>query len=157
MIMKTHQVENMEREEIKLVGFSITESLSNVLESKIVGALRENLEKCMSEIEDRKGSGIYLIQIYPHDGQWTPHVPYQHVVAFEVTSYGEIPDGMITHTVKSGRFVKIIHEGAESQIAATYDYINNTYGVRPFDIEYWNDIRMLESEDGQIDIYIPAI
>jgi predicted transcriptional regulator YdeE len=154
--MKTHQIDTMEREEIKLVGFSITESLSNVLESKIVGTLREDLEKRMYEIENRDGSGIYLIQIYPHNGEWTPHVPFQHVVGFEVTSYGEIPNGMITHTVAPGRFIKIIHKGAESQIHTTYDFINKTYGVRPIDIEYWHDIHTLESEVGQIDIYIPA-
>ncbi len=155
--MNTYQVDNLEREEIRLVGFSITESLNNVLESKILGPLREDLEKRMNEIENRKGSGIYLIQIYPHDGHWTPYVPYQHVIGFEVTSYGEIPNDMITHTVPSGRYIKIIHKGAESQISTTYDFINNTYGGRPIDIEYWNDIHALESEDSQIDIYIPAI
>lgn len=154
--MKIHQVDIMEREEIKLVGFSITESLNNVLESKIVGALREDLAKRMYEIENRKGTGIYLIQIYPHEGQWTPHVPFQHVIAFEVTSYDKIPNGMITHTVPTGRFIKIIHKGLESQIGTTYEFINNTYGGRPIDIEYWNDIHTLESENGQIDIYIPA-
>ncbi|MFD0682803.1 MULTISPECIES: GyrI-like domain-containing protein [unclassified Paenibacillus] len=154
--MKTHQVVTMEREEIKLVGFTIIESLNNVLESKIIGTLRENLVKQMDGIENRNGSGIYLIQIYPHEGQWTPDIPFQHVIAFEVTSYGEIPNGMITYIVPSGRFVKIIHTGAESQIGATYDFINKTFGERPIDIEYWNDIHTLESDDGQIDIYIPA-
>jgi predicted transcriptional regulator YdeE len=154
--MNTHQVDILEKEELKLVGFSITESLNNVLESKIVGALREDLAKRMYEFENRKGTGIYLIQIYPQEGQWTPHVPYQHVIAFEVTSYNKIPKGMIAHTVPPGRFIKIIHKGLESQISTTYEFINNTYGVRPIDIEYWNDIHTLESEDGQIDIYIPA-
>ncbi|WP_409340575.1 GyrI-like domain-containing protein [Paenibacillus sp. MBLB4367] len=154
--MTSYQVDILEREAIKLVGFSITESLNHVLESKIVGTLREDLEKQRDEIPNRKGTGMYLIQIYPQEGQWTPHVPYQHVIAFEVTSYGEIPNGMITHTVSSGRYVKIVHKGEESHIGTTYDFINNTYGVRPIDIEYWNDIHTLESEDGQIDIYIPA-
>ncbi len=154
--MSTHQVDIMEREEIKLVGFSITESLSNVLESKIVGSLREDLANRMNEIEKKRGSGIYLIQIYPRDGEWTPHVPFQHVIALEVNSFGEIPNGMMTYTVPPGQFIKIIHKGSESQIGATYDFINYTYGVRPIDIEYWYDIHTLESEAGQIDIYIPA-
>ncbi|HTG70371.1 MAG TPA: effector binding domain-containing protein [Candidatus Udaeobacter sp.] len=155
--MKSYQVDSLEREEIRLVGFSITESLNAVLESKIIGSLREDLEKRMNEIENRKGSGIYLIQIYPYDGHWTHHVPYQHVIGFEVTSYGEISNEMITHTVPSGRYIKIIHKGAESKISATYEFINNTYGCRPIDIEYWHDIHALESEAAQIDIYIPAI
>ncbi|WP_419875332.1 GyrI-like domain-containing protein [Candidatus Pristimantibacillus sp. PTI5] len=154
--MAAHQVDAMEREELKLVGFSITESLNHVLESKIVGALREGLQQRMDEIENPKGTGIYLIQIYPQDGHWTPDVPFQHVIAFEVTSIDKIPYGMIAHTVPSGRFIKIIHKGHESQIGATYDFINHTYGERPIDIEYWSDIHTLDSEDSQIDIYIPA-
>jgi predicted transcriptional regulator YdeE len=139
-----------------MCSFSITESLNNVLESKIIGLLREDLANRMNEIENKRGSGIYLIQIYPNDGEWTPHVLFQHVIAFEVTSFGEIPNGMMTYTVPPGHFIKIIHKGAESQIGTTYDFINNTYGGRPIDIEYWNDIHTLESEAGQIDIYIPA-
>lgn len=124
--MKAYQVDHLEREEIRLVGVSITASLNDVLETKIVGSLREDLEKRMNEIENRKGSGIYMIQIYPNDGHWTHHVPYQHVIGFEVISYGEFPNDMITHTVPSGRYIQIIHKGAESQIGATYDFINKT-------------------------------
>jgi predicted transcriptional regulator YdeE len=154
--MNTYEVDILERNEINLVGYTLTESLNQVLESKIVGTLREDLAKRMNEIENRIDTGIYLVQIYPISGKWTPDVPFQHVIAYEVTSYGTIPNGMITHTVSAGRFVKVIHRGPESQIAATYEYINNTFGVRPIDIEYWNDVHTLESEESQIDIYIPA-
>ncbi|WP_261808220.1 GyrI-like domain-containing protein [Paenibacillus sp. N3.4] len=146
----------MEREEIKLVGFSIKESLNKVIESKIGGTLREELDKRKFEIENRISSGMYLIQIYPHDGHWTPDVPYQHVIAYEVTTFDVIPNDMITYTLPAGRFIKIIHQGKESQIGTTYDFINKTYGSRPIDIEYWNDIHTLENKDSQIDIYIPS-
>ncbi len=140
-----------------MVGFSLMESLNNLIKSKIGGTLREELDKRKSEIQNRLGSGMYLVQIYPHEVRWTPNVPYQHVIAYEVESFGEIPNGMIYYTLPAGRFIKIVHQGAESQLGSTYDYINSTYGVRPIDIEYWNDIHKLEREDAQIDIYIPAI
>lgn len=35
-------------------------------------------------------------------------------------------------------------------------FINKTYGGRPIDIEYWNDIHTLENKGSQIDIYIPS-
>lgn len=155
-IINTYQVNVLEREAIKLVGFSIIESLNKVIETKIGGTLRGELEKRAPEIEYRIGSGMYLIQIYPHDGHWTPDVPYQHVIAYEVKSYDEVPNDMITYTLPAGRFIKIVHKGAESQIGITYEFINNTYGGRHIDIEYWNDIQTLENEDNQIDIYIPS-
>lgn len=146
----------MEREEIKLVGFSIKESLNKVIETKIGGTLREELDKRKFEIQNRISPGMYLIQIYPHDVRWTPDVPYQHVIACEVTTFDGISKDMITYTLPAGRYIKILHQGPESQIGTTYDYINKTYGGRPIDIEYWNDIHTLENKDNQIDIYIPS-
>ncbi|WP_027086591.1 GyrI-like domain-containing protein [Cohnella panacarvi] len=154
--MKIYQVEVLEREEIKCVGFSIVESLNNVVGSKIGGKLREQLENRKSEVANRVGSGMYLIQLYPQDGHWTPDVPFQHVFAYEVKSLEKVPEDMVTYTLPAGRYIKIVHQGAESQIGDTYEYINNTYGGRPIDIEYWNDIHSLENEDNQIDIYIPS-
>ena len=54
-------------EELKLVGYSIVENLNDVLESRIVGKLREGLDGRRREIEHGADSGIYLIQIYPQD------------------------------------------------------------------------------------------
>ncbi|NOU98752.1 GyrI-like domain-containing protein [Paenibacillus planticolens] len=155
-IIHTYQVNVLTREAIKLIGFSIIDSLNNVIETKIGGILREELQKRALEIQGRIGSGMYLIQIYPHDGHWTPDVPYQHVIAYEVESFNEVPNDMITYTLSAGRFIKIVHEGPESQIGITYEFINNTYGGRHIDIEFWNDIHTLENVDNQIDIYIPS-
>ncbi|MCM3630611.1 GyrI-like domain-containing protein [Paenibacillus glycanilyticus] len=154
--MPAHQAEFIEKDEIKLVGFSITESLNHVLESRIVGKLRETLAERKADIKHRKEAGIYLIQIYNQEGQWTHDTPFQHVVGFEVSALDEIPTDMTTFILPPGRFVRIVHHGAESEIGHTYDYINNTYGERPIDIEYWNDIYSLEQTDSQIDILIPA-
>lgn len=152
-----YEVSVLEREEMKLVGFSIMESLNKVIDTKIAEILRKELETRMSEIDNRtERPGMYLIQIYPQDGHWTHDVPYQHVIACEVESYGVVPSGMMTYTLPAGRYTKIVYQGAESNIGAAYDFINKTFGGRPIDIEYWNDIHTLENEDSQIDIYIPS-
>ncbi|MDG0795051.1 GyrI-like domain-containing protein [Cohnella ginsengisoli] len=153
--MSSYLVDVVERKEVHLVGLAIKESLNKVMETKIGGKLRKELERRQSEVENRTGSGMYLIQIYPQDGHWTPDVPYRHIFAYEVESFARIPGDMVSYTLPAGRFIKVVHKGAESQIGDTYDFINQTYGVRPIDIEYWNDIHTLENEDNQIDIYVP--
>ncbi|TCM91080.1 AraC family transcriptional regulator [Paenibacillus sp. BK033] len=154
--MSTYQIDRIEQEELKLIGYSIKESLNSVLQSRIVGVLREQLAARGNELRNRNKEGIYLIQIYNQDGQWTHDTPYQHVVAFEVSAFEDIPDGMTSYTLPSGSYIRIIHEGAESEVGDTYDYINSTFGVRPIDIEYWNDIYSLDRQDARIDILIPA-
>ncbi|SFB51750.1 GyrI-like small molecule binding domain-containing protein [Cohnella sp. OV330] len=153
--MSSYLVDVLDRKEVRLVGFSIVESLNKMMETKVGGKLRKELERRQSEVANRAGSGMYLIQIYPQDGQWTPDVPYRHIFAYEVGAFAQIPADMVSYTLPAGRFIKVVHKGAESQIGDTYDFINQTYGVRPIDIEYWSDIHTLENEDNQIDIYVP--
>ncbi|WP_170885584.1 GyrI-like domain-containing protein [Bacillus alkalicellulosilyticus] len=144
-----------EKEEIKVIGFSIIESLNSVLEHKTVRMLREELTKRKHEVKNKRREGIYLIQIYPAKGEWTPDVPYEHIVGIEVKSLEEIPDGMMGHIVPAGRYANFVHKGPESAIGKTYDLINQ-YSLRPFDIEYWDDIETLENQNSHIDIYIPV-
>ena len=143
-----------EKEEMKLVGFSVHASLNSIVENKIVGKIREDLAKRKNEVKNKEDEGIYLIQIYP-ECEWTPDVPYDHIVGIVVTSFTDIPTDMITHLVPKGRYAKFVHTGPESKIGNTYDLINE-YSFRPFDIEYWNNIYELESPSSQIDIYIPV-
>jgi predicted transcriptional regulator YdeE len=150
------QVDIVDWEEIKLIGYSITESLNSVLASGSVGRLREELDKRKAEIAGCNGTGIYLLQIYPEDGCWTPDVPYRHVVGGEAATHDEIPDGMTAFRIAAGRYMKVVHNGKESQIGETYDFINSTYGGRPIDIEYWSDIGSLDREDSRIEIYFPT-
>ncbi|MBS4196082.1 GyrI-like domain-containing protein [Lederbergia citri] len=152
--MTTSQVEILEKDEIRLVGFSVKESLNNILANRTVGILREDLDERKNEVENREGDGIYLIQLYSAGG-WTPDTPFENIIAVKVSSFGEIPSDMITHVVPAGRYAKFVHVGLESEISNTYERINN-YALRPFDIEYWEDIHSLETQDSEIDIYIPV-
>ncbi|MBW8352036.1 GyrI-like domain-containing protein [Bacillus sp. IITD106] len=151
--MTTSQVEILEKDEIRLVGFSVMESLNDILAKGTVKNLREAMDIRKSEVENWEGDGIYLIQLYSAGG-WTPDTPFENIVAVKVTSFGEIPSDMITHVVPAGRYAKFVHVGLESEISHTYERINN-YALRPFDVEYWEDIHSLETEDSEIDIYIP--
>lgn len=153
--MSSYLVDVVERKETLLVGLSVVVSLNEAMETKIGGKIRTELESRRAEIENRTGAGMYLIQIYPTDGYWTPDVPYRHLFAYEVESFARFPADMDSYTLQAGRFIQVVHKGPESQIGETYDFINKTYGVRPIDIEYWSDIHALENEDSRIDIYVP--
>ncbi|RAP75865.1 GyrI-like domain-containing protein [Paenibacillus montanisoli] len=155
--MQTRQVERVDRGEIRLIGFEIIQSLNQVLESKIVGTLRENLVQRRDELEGVLNAGVYLVQIYPEDGYWTHDRPYRHIIALEVAEHQTLPADMIAHTLPGGQYVKTIHLGPESRISETYEYINEHLGHRPVDIEYWHDVHALEREDTVIEMYFPVV
>jgi predicted transcriptional regulator YdeE len=155
--MTMEQVQTLEKNETKLIGYSVTVSLNQDLENGIVGRLREELignrHKITNQLDD---NGIYLIQVYP-DCEWTPDVPFESIVAVEVSDFVRIPEGFISHTIPAGSYVKVTYKGPESEIGETYDLIRKK-GIaecRPFDFEYWTDINSLDQEDCIIDIYLP--
>ncbi|TVX93462.1 GyrI-like domain-containing protein [Paenibacillus agilis] len=154
--MKTEQVQTLNINEKKLVGFSVTVSLNQDLENGIVINLREQLISKRSEIINRVNDGIYLVQVYP-DCEWTEDVPFESIVAVEVTEYSGTPEGFIQYTIPSGDYAKFTHKGPESELGETYDTIRETgiAALRPFDFEYWADSSVLEQEESTIDIYLP--
>lgn len=156
------QVDLVERDMLKVVGFSITESLNNILENGLVQKMHEDFRQRLEEVPNRVGDAVYLLQRYSEDG-WSPDMPYENIVGVAVSSIEELPSGMIGHEVPGGRFVKFLHKGPESKIHLTYDFINNwlesnkEYMYRPYDIEYWDDRYLGEHEDSEIDIYVPMV
>lgn len=155
--MTMEQVQTLEREETKLVGYSVTASLNEDLESGIIGRLREELFGKRHEIANQlDNEGIYLVQVYSDD-EWTPDVPFVSIVAVEVSVFAHIPEGLVQHTIPDGKYVKVTHQGTESTIGDTYDSIRDK-GIcssRSFDFEYWVNRDSLEQEEGTIDIYLP--
>ncbi|MBO7742923.1 GyrI-like domain-containing protein [Paenibacillus sp. MWE-103] len=154
--MRTYSVERVEMPAIRLIGFELHESLNQVLETKIVVKLREELAARLRDIEGAANAAdIYLVQAYSENEQWTPDKPYRHVIGAAAAEGAAIPAGMIAYALPAGRYVKVTHEGPESRIGETYDYINRELGHRPVDIEVWPDIHALEREESRIDIYFP--
>ncbi|MCR8657413.1 GyrI-like domain-containing protein [Paenibacillus endoradicis] len=155
--MTQENMQTVERTETKLVGYTVTVSLNEDLETRIVVSLREKLISNLDKITNRLDhNGIYLVQIYP-DEEWTPDVAFESIIAVEVTEFLPLPEGFVQRTVPAGTYVKISHKGAESHIEETYNSIREQgiAAFRSFDVEYWADNDALEKEDNIIEIYLP--
>lgn len=108
------------------------------------------------EIPNQLDDGTYLVQVYLDD-EWTPDVPFVSIVAVKVSDFEQIPEGLVRHTLPAGKYVKVTHNGPESEIGETYDLIREKgiEGLRPFDFEYWTNVDNLDHEESTIDIYLP--
>ncbi|MEH6945007.1 GyrI-like domain-containing protein [Bacillus sp. JJ722] len=155
--MTMERVQTLKRNETKLIGYTVTASVNQDLEKRIIERLRDELISKRHEISNRlDNDGMYLVQIY-EDCEWTPDAPFESIVAVEVSNFDQIPDGFIRHTIPAGKYVKVTHKGPESSIGETYDAIreNGIEHTRPFDFEYWADINSLDQEENMIDIFLP--
>ncbi|MCG7343496.1 GyrI-like domain-containing protein [Sporosarcina sp. ACRSL] len=150
-----------EMEKIRVIGFTVTDSLRNIIEKGFVRDMHNTIKDRMSELESRTGNGVYLIQIYPTDEAFTPDLPYENIVGVGVSNDQHIPEGMMEYTIPAGRYAHFLHQGPESNIHQTYDgiteWLRNQYcdPSREIDIEYWDDRYKGESEDSEIDLYVP--
>jgi len=150
-------MQTVERTEIKLVGYTVTVSLNEDIETGIVVNLREKLIENLNKVTKRsEHKGFYLVQIYP-DEEWTPDVAFESIVAVEVIDFDPIPEGFVRRIIPAGTYVKVSHKGPESEIEQTYHSIREEgiAAFRSFDMEYWADFDSLEKEDNIIDIYLP--
>src|SRR4029453_13223880 len=139
--MTMENVQTLDRNETKLVGYTVTASLNQDLESSIIGTLRKQLLDKRHEIANQLDvKGIYLVQVYTNI-EWTPDVPFVSVVAVEVSDFDHVTEGFVRHVLPAGKYVKATHRGPESQIGETYDSIRETDlgNFRPFVFDYWTD------------------
>lgn len=160
--MLSNDVQEIERPEKRLVGFSIRASLNEIIQKQLGNKLREDLATRDSEIAGQVDPGVYLVQIY-EPGPWSPDAPFTQVMGKEVAGDDEVPDGMITHTIPAGTYLRFLHQGPMNGIGATYDGMRawlvreGRAGPCPHDFEYWKDASRLEEADTEIAIHLPVI
>lgn len=160
--MLSADVREIEQPPRYLVGFSIRASLKEIIEKKLGNKLRDDLAARGAEIPASKDAGAYLVQIYEKNPNgWTPDTPFTQIVAKEVSNLGAIPEGMVSHTIPAGKYLRFQHEGPMREIGQSYTAMHRWLateqrgGPCPFDFEYWEDMSKLEEEDTRIGIHLP--
>jgi predicted transcriptional regulator YdeE len=157
--MPSMTIDQLELPAQTLVGFTYNASLNDVLANGIAARLRDELASRASEISGVNEPGIFLVQIYMPG--WTPDTPFTQVIGKSVDAAGVLPDGMSSHVIPAGTYLRFLHQGPESKIGDSYGAIHrwlpeNGYDNRiPFDFEYWSDLAQLETAATTIPIHLP--
>lgn len=157
--MLSMSIEQVDRPAQLLVGFTYSASLNEVIATGLPARLREQLASRAGEIVGVNDPGIFLVQLYMPG--WTPDTPFTQVIGKSVTALGSLPDGMSSHVIPAGSYLRFLHQGPESTIGDSYGAIHrwlpqNGYDNRiPFDFEYWSDLAQLETETTVIPIHLP--
>jgi AraC family transcriptional regulator len=81
------------------------------------------------EIKNNIGSELYSIQIYGPGffNNFNPNAGFEKWAAIEVTDFEAVPDQMDTLRLSGGLYAVFIYQGAESDAAATFRYIFETW------------------------------
>lgn len=86
-----------------------------------------------------------------------------YLAGAEVQSIDEVPEGMMAMTIPAGRYAVFTHKGKLEKLSFTMKYIYGSWlpksgeNLRDApDLEIYDKRFKLDSEDSEIDIYIPV-
>ena len=151
----------IERNEIKLVG--MMERI--VMPNNTIGQLWEDFNKRTVEIKNVVGMACYGVA----DNMATESYAFDETVAVEVSSFEDIPEGMVTKIIASKKYLVftfkglIVGKNGEMNLSKAYEDI---YGnILPkldfeidneFNFELYDERLSHDSEDSEFDIYVPV-
>lgn len=151
----------IERGEIKLVG--MMERI--VMPNNTIPQLWEEFNKRFSEIKNIVGMPCYGVA----DNMATEVYSFDETVGVEVSSFEDIPDGMVTKVIPAKKYLVFTHKGlivgkkGEMNLTSTYEKI---YGdILPsldfevdndFNFELYDERFSHDSEESEFDIYVPV-
>ena len=152
----------VEKGELKIVG--MLERIN--LPENTIPQLWDKFTKRENEIKSVIGKGAYGIA--ENMSESSEGTSFDEIVGLEVSSFEEIPEGMITKVIKPQKYAVFTHKGelfekdGSSNLHKSYDYIYSKllpasgYEVDgEFNFEYYDERFIWGSPESEMDIYIP--
>lgn len=117
------------------------------------------------EIAHRKDSRhIGLCEAIPNVGVKRHPDEFFYLAGTEVNRIESIPTGMVAKCVPAGRYAVFTHKGSLEKLEYTMNYIYGSWLPRSGeklrdapDLEIYDDRFLPESEESELDIYLPII
>lgn len=108
----------------KLIGKHLTMSFVNNKTGELWGSFMPQHKGIQHAI----GNDLFSLQVYPPAffEHFNPHRSFEKWAAIEVTSFGNIPEGMETFTLVGGLYAVFLHKGSSTD-TSTFQYIFNTW------------------------------
>ena len=121
----THRI--IQSPEILIVGMKATMSFSNISEE--TGKLARQFMPRLKEIRGRVDDNTLSLQNYD-DFDYTkvsPTMTFEKWVGVEVDNLNDVPEGMETLTINSGRYLVIDFKGSIQEFVKNWNYIHSQW------------------------------
>ncbi|MCH9611786.1 MAG: hypothetical protein S4CHLAM102_02600 [Chlamydiia bacterium] len=143
-------------ESFKVIGIAVRTSNVDGQMAKDIGALWEVFlgQRLMDKIPNKLSNAIY--ELYTdYEGDFM--APYTVVLGCKVSSFDEVPEGMVSQVVPGGTFEKFVAKGNlnEGAVFHAWQKIWQTELDRAYtcDFEVYDE-RSQDPSDAEVDIYV---
>lgn len=144
-----------------VIGYSIVANLQEINEKKLGKQTLAKLKENAANIKHKSSDDIYLIQLYPMKEDFNANKDaFTQIIGYEVSEIEDIPEEAIHHHVPAHEYVLYTHQGLESDLHKTYDYLygewleENNYWPVGYDFERWDERYKPEDPSNEIDLYV---
>lgn len=143
--------------EFKIIGMEYVGNNKN----GEIGQMWHRFIPRMGEITNRTNSDVSYGVCFPVENM-KEDSEFSYVAGLEVDNFDQIPEGMVARTVPAGKYAVFIHKGSLDNLRSTYEYIYGSWlpksgqevAFQP-DFEFYSERFIPDSEDCELDIYVP--
>ncbi|MBN2830478.1 MAG: AraC family transcriptional regulator [Candidatus Cloacimonetes bacterium] len=127
--------------------------------------LWDRFMKVMHQVPNVKPSqACYGVCLTKDEVHVTPESEFRYIAGLEVTSFDEIPEGMVQYTVPKGEYLVVEHVGALDSLPKTYDWVykvwfedNSEYEtIGNLDFEVYDERFKFGESDSVMEIWVPV-
>lgn len=144
-----------------VAGVAFDANLKEIGEQQLgllaLNKVRENRE----EIAGRLSDEVHLVQIYPMNPGFNPHVDaFTQLIGYKVAEESNVPEELVLRSFSEQQYIKVTHYGLESELGRTYDLLYGSWmnenGRQPagHDFEVWGERYRPDQEDNEIEVYV---
>lgn len=150
-------------DEVKLIGIRGKSTLGSNRIPDMWRSFSARIEEIKNRVEGFKGYGICEADPGFDLNKFNKNTESSHFIGVEVHSFNELPPGMVSKTIYSGKYGVFTHKGKISALQMTYDYIWGTWVLcSGFEIDQRDDFEFYDErflgpdhDLSEFDIYIP--
>lgn len=154
----------VEKKAFKVVGMKRTTSRKNNTVPQLWQEFLPRVQEIRNAISNQTLYGICLMnESVLEPEKVTEETEFEELVCMEVSDFGTIPQGMVTHELPTQKYAVFTHKGSLENLFDTYDYIYGTWVNKTeheltlfYDFELYDQrFDMQNPAQSELDIYVP--
>ncbi len=145
----------VEKEAFKIVGMEIETTVQECIEDSKLSSLWERFMARFLEVKDKVNEGTHFGACFV-----TGECSFKYLAAVEVTSFDNIPQGMVKAEIAASKYAVFTHKGPLSKLNETYgklyekDMPESGLKQKNFWFEFYREKVYEESPNVELELWI---
>ncbi|MFP4498138.1 MAG: GyrI-like domain-containing protein [Vulcanimicrobiota bacterium] len=156
--------EIVKKDAFKVVGMKTKFTMNNNTIAQLWGQFFPRMAEIQNVVNPGVAYGVCEADSDVDIEKTTDDTEFTEIACLEVSSFDQIPEGMVTKVIPANTYARFTHRGSLEGLHKTYNYIYHTWlpqsgyqraGIYDFEL-YDQRFNMREPDKSEVDIYLPV-